>query len=328
MTKPPTSTANQDEYFLRGAEIALRDGFDVWDRWAEMNASGGIRKFALKDPTPMFECRGFFDSLTFRGKPSTFQGCLQLARFRPKLPVTADSGRRLSNFLLTELPQAFLQPYAKDIPGGFLFSPLLAKEKGKDSYISGPSLGSKVPLSSIGAQFEWVVYRIDLLDFGRSVPPLAGLPRIAGRLLKESVYVVVPERHVFLEKNPAPGVLVDFTFGYSVLPYTVIPNPFGYGPGHFGVAFKHFQFTLLEKGELQIQMNFLLCPRSEMVLNLGGVDPVYPFFDFLDKVASKNGKLSAAAHDRLDRIFMRQHARVHENALLVTRRFWEGEGWN
>ncbi len=75
-------------------------------------------------------------------------------------------------------------------------------------------------------------------------------------------------------------------------------------------------------------MNFLLCPRSEMVLSIGGVDPVYPFFNFLDRIASKKGKLRAAVHDRFDATFMRQHARVHENALLVTRRFWEGDAWS
>jgi hypothetical protein len=329
MSQSSTELTDQNRYILRSTETALRTGREVWAWWHESEKTGSVKRSVLLSPTRTFESFAIYDTLTLGGKETTVMGCLQKASFQKNTAAGAGPRGNFEEFFREKLPFAFHYTHPDGQAGGFLYQPLLAKLKGVEEYQSGAELApaGSLSLSKIGTLFEWVAYRIDLLDFGRSVPALSSTPRLASRLLKEALYAVVHEDFVFKATNPPPGAIAQMGFGYSVLPCVVIPNIFGYGPGRFGAAVQDFRFTLMENGDLEINMDFISSPRSEKVLNIGGFDPVYSLVHVLDAITFSHGKLSTAVHNSLDAVMLKQHVRVHENVILGTRQIWDTQDW-
>lgn len=235
-------------------------------------------------------------------------GCLQRARF-PLPPGNGLRGR------IDEIPRRFAaQSSWKRSPresGGFAYKPLLQKRLGEDRCEPSPPEAT-VDFGLEG--LEWLVTRVDILDFVRTVPALAPVARLMSRIVREAAIVVVHRDFASIPdiRGEGPGC----SFGYSFLPIAPEPSPFGFGPGHFGAAIKQFQFSCTPEGEFEISLAFIVSPRSEKVLNLYGFDPVYAMIDLVDRLSFRRFQVSRRLHDRLDAVMLRLHGKVHHRLLV------------
>src|SRR5258708_23818145 len=95
----------------------------------------------------------------------------------------------------------------------------------------------------------------------------------------------------------------------------------------FKAAAKQFRFVLLDTGEIEIQMFFLVSTRSEKILNLGGFDPVYFSVDLANLLTLNSLNIRQRAHDKLDALQLEIHARVYQSLLNGISAYWENQDW-
>jgi hypothetical protein len=95
----------------------------------------------------------------------------------------------------------------------------------------------------------------------------------------------------------------------------------------FKAAVKQFRFILLDSGDIEIQMFFLVSPRSEKILNLGGFDPVYFSANLANILTLSAFNLRQRAHDKMDALQLELHARVYQSLLNGMRTYWENQNW-
>jgi hypothetical protein len=131
-----------------------------------------------------------------------------------------------------------------------------------------------------------------------------------------------------IETTRAPkDVVAERRFGYAFLPREVESNFFGFGPGKFGAAIKQWRFLLFLNGDVEVQIAFLVAPRSERVLDFGGFDPVYASITLADALSLGAFGLRASGHAALDRVFLEHHGTVHADIVLGMADVWEAQRW-
>jgi len=202
--------------------------------------------------------------------------------------------------------------------GGFTYTPILAQRPGADA-VDVP-ISEQVDFDLSG--FEWKLFRVDIHDFVRAIPMMRPVARPLSRRLREAALITaVPKLSEPLV--PIEGASVtEVAFGYTFLPLAPEPNIFGFGPGHFRSAIKQFHFALLADRTLEIRLAFIVAPRSERILDLGGFDPVYGLVELLDRLSLGSIGLSRRCHDRMDAVMLGLHGQVHQNLLDDMAPFW------
>ncbi len=120
--------------------------------------------------------------------------------------------------------------------------------------------------------------------------------------------------------------MADFCFGYSFLPVPVKKTIFGYGPGAFVSAFKQFRWTLFPNSDVEVELKFLVSPRSQKILNLGGFDPVYGMVNVVNALTFNRG-FSQRAHDKLDNVQLQLHARIYQSLIEGMGKLWTERDW-
>lgn len=266
---------------------------------------------------------GFFDRFSEQGE--SVMGCLQSARFQP--PSVEGPPQPFSETILENFIRWSRWEWSDGEPGGFSYTPAIRKIKNSGNLELVDSDSAGHTLAEIGTSSDWIVYRVDIHDFVRSLKPLKKMSRFLSRYVRESAYVVVhPDFARPLEKAPENAV-AESCFGYSFLPCVVEPNIFGFGPGHFQAAVKQFRFFLMADGGVEARLTFLVSPRSEKILNFKGFDPVYSAVDWANALFPEKLALGEKMHERLDALMLRLHGSVHHNLLVGMRERWENSAW-
>lgn len=155
--------------------------------------------------------------------------------------------------------------------------------------------------------------RLDIHEFNYLLPLGWTWARFAPQLLRQSAYVV-PARELdqpIVER----AARVEARASYAFLPVPPHRSVFGYGPGRFGAAVKHFAVRAPFDGGLDIEVWAAMSPRSEQVLDLLGYDPVYGVVRFLDRLSGRRWRLLEWVRDEVERMMLAQHMRVHEAVL-------------
>jgi len=314
----------------KDAESALKDGGELFRWWVERVASGQIEKFSL-DPgyPPYLEWNGFFDKVTLGGKQTTVVGCMQQNLFKPRSRPGEANIDKFESFFDREFLVRCRWTHPDGLEGGFRYKALLSKTIGQPGFdiLEESENGPDLDLSQLGKTLEWIVLRVDILDFIRVDPKLEPFNKSLSKHIKESAYIVL---HAEYQKPPTPraaDTAAERTFGYAFLPREAEPNFFGFGPGHFGAAIKQWRFSLKKNGDLDTSISFIVSPRSEKVLNLGGFDPVYTSIGIASAMTLGTLGIARRAQDALDRIFMLHHARVHSGLVVGMAPIWERPDW-
>jgi hypothetical protein len=325
-----TGDADRLEGFAEDAETALKAGRQMISWWRDKALLDELKLFPLKPAEPpRFEMNGFFDSLLFIGqmKPTSIMGCLQKHRFSRGRARAEGTTAHLESFIDEHFLARSYHVRPDGSPGGFRYRPICYKDK--EGRLIEPADGETLGmnLASLRKGCEWGVLRVDILDFLRANPTLAPHDKTLSRFIRQSAYVVVHE-DLAMETTSAPrGVIAERRFGYAFLPRSVEPNFFGFGPGKFGAAIKQWRFLLHINGDVEVQVSFLVAPRSERVLDFGGFDPVYAGVKAAHAFSFGALGLNERAHASLDHVFLEHHGDVHAGVVQAMADVWEGQRW-
>jgi uncharacterized damage-inducible protein DinB len=324
----PKSEDPELRAFAEHAEAALVAGRQILSWWRTKALMDSLKLFPLGGAKgPEAEVQGFFDEILFLGqmKPTSIMGCLQRHRFQRRRTPTPDTTPHLESFIDEWFLEKSCRVRDDGSPGGFRYAAVCYK--GKDDCLESPSQGERLALKQLRNGRKWGVLQVDLLDFVRAQPMLAPYDKLLSRFIKQSAYIVIHE-DLAAETTKAPkGVMADRRFGYAFLPRSVAPNYFGFGPGKFGAAIKQWRFLLFLNGDIEVQVAFLVAPRSEKVLDIGGFDPFYTAIGLADAFTLGSLGLGAAGHEALDRAFLQHHADVHADVVTNFAHVWESQRW-
>jgi len=302
------------------AQSALESGRALLEDCLALEKTG-LSLFPLACPGgSLLEMSGFFGFRKSDPKVS-LMGCFQRARFVP-VPATSRGQRSIQDAGRVYRDSCrWVRPDGS--PGGFTYTPLLQKRIGIERPEPVASADWDFDLSGL----EWLVVRVDIHDFVRAVRPLRAFASSLSKRVKEAALLLV---HRDFSRTGFPresAIVAEHSFGYSFLPLAPEASPFGFGPGHFGSAFKRFRFLLRADGALDIELMFVVSPRSEKVLDLKGIDPVYASVHFLDLLTLRKLRIRSRVHDRFDKVMLKIHGQVHYELLEAMRPCWERTRW-
>jgi hypothetical protein len=317
--------------FADDAEEALSTGRQIVSWWRGKMLEDALELFPLKPAyPPYFEMQRFFDKILLLGdmKPTSIMGCLQHHRFKRRRPPVAEATRHLESFIDQHFLAKCLRTRPDGKPGGFRYRPICFKEK--DGRLSEPedpqALGADLASLRHGPR-EWGVFQVDILDFVRVNPMLANYDAVLSRFIRESAYIVIHEDLALAPTKAPKGVIAERRFGYAFLPRAVEHNIFGFGPGKFGAAIKQWRFLLFLNGDVEVQVAFVVAPRSQKVLDIGGFDPIYASIHLADAFSLGVLGLRESGHAALDAVFLEHHGSVHADVVMGLQEIWEGQRW-
>jgi hypothetical protein len=301
------------------AETAIRRGGDLLRWWSRAQPAYTPIRHRYRDVT----MQAFFDRIPVEGANLLGMGCLQTSLFRRSPSAAAGAPVDLRAWVMQNAVRECYRPTGE----GFLYQPLLARLAGGGAVERLPQ-GPAVPLLELGVDYDWVVQRLDLPDYALALPFPAAITRPMRRFLKESGSVVFHRSFHESTRPPVAGAREQVTFGYAVVPWRIDPTILGFGPGRFHSALKQYRVCLMQDQSILIEIVFVVCPRSEKILDLGGLDPVYGAVRWLDALTLRQTSIVQRAHDAVDLYAMGHHGRVHVNMLEGMRGIWEGTNWS
>ncbi len=312
------------------SEVGLRQGKELFNWWREKAGASKLPLFPLEPGYPPYlEWKAFFDTATLDGKETTVVGCMQQNLFKVRGNPNRPADETFESFFDTQFLRQCRWEHRDGLPGGFRYKAIVGKKQGSKELVPlDPSPdGPFLDISELATKWEWLTLQVDILDFVRSNPHLERFNRTLSQYMKESAYISYHRDFSIPATPPGPGVVAERVFGYAFLPREVAHNVFGFGPGHFGAAVKQWRFSLLESGDIRAQIAFIVSPRSEMVMNLGGFDPVYQPVDLMAKMMLGGFGVAEKLHDQMDRTFMHHHARVHSGLVIGMHEIFERQNW-
>ncbi|MDA1015524.1 MAG: SHD1 domain-containing protein [Planctomycetota bacterium] len=316
---------NDTPALIQNTQEALVLGGELMDWWSSHANELELVNLSAKGDH-LVDMQAFFTTMPSSSGTTSVMGCLQTARFQldPSAPGKAIALQSLKS---EYAPRAgWFHPDGR--PAGFGYDAILYKDNASGAIEAFPNGKSSTALdfSTVGAAHEWLLLQVDIHDFLLATP-MKPIAKWVGKFVKESAYVVSHEMYAKPVGNPRPGTVAECLFGYSFLPCGAVSGPFGFGPGHFKSAIKQFRFSLLESGELEVTLSFIVSPRSQKVLNLFGFDPVYTMVHFMNAITFGLLGIKKFAHNALDKNFMTVHGQVHHNFLNGMEDFWTKQRW-
>ncbi|PYT27789.1 MAG: hypothetical protein DMG57_17110 [Acidobacteria bacterium] len=307
----------------RAVETSISRGKELLQWW---NASNP-RFVDLPSHFTGVRMQAFFDNIPLDSRVISGMGCLQTSAFPRGTIKPGASAASLRQWLLDNFIQECCWTGRDAKPGGFSYRPVLLRD-GSPPAIRRVEPDLKVRIADIGTPYEWVLFLLDVIDYARALPFNDAIGRFLKRLIKESGYVVY---HSFLSHSPRPapsGAVAQLCFGYAIVPWDARPTILAYGPGRFYAAIKQYRFFVMGDGSVLIEVLFVVTPRTEKILNVGGVDPVYGLTSVLDLLTFRKTGIVEWAHHSIDRYAMGHHGRVHIHMLEGMRSIWEGSDWS
>lgn len=301
------------------AETAIRRGGDLLRWWNQAQPGLIPIRHSFRDVT----MQAFFETIPVEGVAKLGMGCLQTSTFRRGPGVESREPTVLRSWIMQNAVRECYRPNR----GGFLYQPLLARGAGPEGEVQRLPQGPAVSLTELCGKYNWVVQRLDLPDYAYALPFSRALTRLMRPFLKESGSVVFHRSFCESLRPPVRGAREQVTFGYAVVPWRIDPTILGFGPGRFYAAFKQYRVCLMEDDSILVEIVFVVCPRSEKILDIGGLDPVYGTVGLLDALTLRRGSMLQGAHKAIDQYAMGHHGRVHVNMLEGMREIWEGTNW-
>lgn len=301
-----------DLVVVRDVERALADGLQLKRWWERKELTGDyatqfelVRTFNRSD-----RVTGFFDTAPLNGSAFPLMGLVQEMVFdKSKREAPASARDELREFILhyflrvssTHEPQAFiprdqttkgdvraaLQPFSFcpepfDAQAGFGYTQLYYKLRGSGYVGKFPAhLQPRIiDLRRLADIYEWVVLKVDILNFGFTYTPFADGRFSVYLPLKEETYVAISNDFIIDRDEPAPGLLGRYALGYALLKPAPRKTIFAYGPGHFTAGFQTIDFLIDSRGVSRVQMTFV-SNRPQQVMDLS-LNPVSLGFDAAD----------------------------------------------
>ncbi len=251
---------------------------------------------------------------------SSMMACVQTARF--PIDVEQDAPVVLERDLTARYATEARGLHPNGRPAGFGYDAILACDRqGTVTRVENGTSSEALDFSRVGTDLEWSMLRVDIHDF-LAVTPFAPAIGVLGPRMPVAAYVVVHEDFGARLTGSASDALAECRFGYAFLPCPCESSPLGFGPGRFGAAFKQFRFSLLRSGELEIELCFVISPRSQRLSNLRRFDPVYGGLRALDVLTAGALDLNRRGRDAFDTYFLTLHGRVHHELLVRMTSLW------
>jgi hypothetical protein len=303
----------------KAAETAIRRGGELLDWWNSARPTMA----PIKHNHPDVTMEAFFHPMRVEGAERPGMGCLQTTRFHRSPLADSRPPVDLREWLLENAVKECYRP--SRLGRGFLYRPLLVKRA--DGFVERFPAGLSVRMADIGQEFQWAVLRLDMPDYARAFPLPEFLCRFMKLFMTESGSVVFHPQFFRSGRPPVPGAVASVCFGYGVVPWKISPTILGFGPGRFFSAFKQYRVCLMEDSSVLVEVVFVVCPRSEMILDIGGLDPVYGTVRLLNALTFKRTRIEPKVHMAIDSYAMGHHGRVHVNMLEGLRDLFEATNW-
>lgn len=306
--------------FLQANRTALDNGKILLDWWLK-NCQNLERFELLPGNGSLVEMSGFFADYSLFDGQKSIMGCIQKAQFRTDGTIAKNRSRSLAKYIEGSFIHDCHWEHQNGSPAGFTYSSILTKESGNNhmpEFSTTPDFG----VGEIGKKYEWVLARVDIHDFVRSFQPVRFAADFLSNYIKEKAYIVFHEEFGETNDSISSGGMESYSFGYSFLPVEVEPNLFGFGPGKFGTAVKQFHFRKKAPDLLEIQILFIVAPRSQKVLDFWGFDPVYTMVHVVDLFTLSQLEIRERFHKSADSVMLRLHGQVHHNLLLGMQPIW------
>jgi hypothetical protein len=250
---------------------------------------------------------------------------------------------------------------ARVVQEGFGFSQLYYKlaSTGEVGKFNEDEQSAIVDLREVGAKYEWLVLKVRIFDFSVKLRPFgeSGPELVFG--LDEESYLILNREFVLDQVRPAPGVLGRYGLGYAFIK-SPSKGLLAYGPGEFDAAFEIIQFDILDSGEIQVRMVFvvnrperivnvalapvdwslrladvltlgvssrLLAPVKNVLdrfpLRLGDFDPVYASIHLLNTLTGDQAAQQLCiSKEQLDKVFLLQHFMQHYETIAGSLMTW------
>jgi hypothetical protein len=139
-----------------------------------------------------------------------------------------------------------------------------------------------VPLHEVGAKYSWIVFQVNIYHFDMSlgVPGASNGPSL-NLSMTQPVHTVMTPDFVVDEENPAPGIVGEYGYGYSVVPNPTLHPMVTDGPSAISKTIEMLTFRVLESGAVRAHMD-LITPQPARIVN---IDPVQLAFDVADRLS-------------------------------------------
>jgi hypothetical protein len=312
------SLTDTDRAIIRRAEEALADGraLKLWQErkqaaWERGDAAGGYEESyeLLREFNPADYSFAFLDEAQLDGRVLPVMGSVDDTLYdQPKQAGPRGVQDEFREFVLRyfmrvsayQPPAAYITPrqrppYTKylrrlswcpenrDTRIGFGFSQCYYKLRDSGAVGQFPEEQRQriVDLREIGTKYEWVVLKVQILQFNVSFRLLGSDAASLVVPLAEASYLAVSRDFISDEDNPEPGVLGHYGFGYAFVK-NLEEGLFGYGPGEFDAAIQLIDFRVLESGQIRSNLVFVANrPVRMMNVELNPVDWGYQLADLL-----------------------------------------------
>lgn len=305
----PAGFTKEDRTIVGYAEQTLRDGVDL-ARWLDDRPDRedfAEHFISVEEYESGGDNFSFFDRVNLSGRTVPVMGIVQDMFYdRQKKASGEDILPQLREFVLRYFlrvsnlrqPCPASDPLCRDRPYlrpfdwrplsgesriGFGFQQLYYKRHGGGiGKFADEDKAAMIDLRELGTVYDWIVLKVEIFNFNLSYSPFGlGAPRMMYPL-KEETYLLLGPQFVRNRQMHAPGVLGEYGYGYSFMPYA----PGGpdemlqYGPGHFAAAFQNVNFRIESTGEIRVRASFVV-NRPEKVAKIS-IDPVAWSFQLAD----------------------------------------------
>ncbi|HVT19298.1 MAG TPA: hypothetical protein VHQ90_24355 [Thermoanaerobaculia bacterium] len=171
-------------------------------------------------------------------------------------------------------PPDLLRPFSQCDPGkaqryGWGYQQCYYKLKATGQIGKFPASRSYeiIDLREVGTRYDWVVFLVTIFHFDIVLPPAgAHGPKIVIGM-PQPVYTVMTPDFVVNQENPAPGVLGEYGYGYSVVQDLTVISPIAALPSTLKNTIETITFRVLESGEVRAHMDFIT-PQPPRILDL------------------------------------------------------------
>ncbi|MCA1593780.1 MAG: hypothetical protein LC754_14250 [Acidobacteria bacterium] len=379
----------QDRAVVGRVEQTIADGRALkrWQAQADASNSYAERYELIREFNPSNSSYAFLDEVALDGRVMPVMGSVDEALYdQPKhaggRSVQDEFREYVMHYFMRvaayQPPEAFVvnerhPPYTRylrrlswcpeerDTRTGFGFSQQYYKLRGSGVTGKFPEEQQSriVDLREIGEKYEWIVLKVQILQFNVSFKLLGSDAATVVVPLAEDSYLAVSRDFILDEENSAPGVRGSYGFGYAFV-RNAEQGLFAYGPGEFDAAVELINFQVLESGQIRSRLIFvanrpvrmmnvelnpfdlgyrladllslglsssLLTPIKNALeripLSLGSFDPLGTYVSFANQLT---GGLAARdlciSLEQLERDFLVQHFQQHYQMLVGSLLTW------
>lgn len=144
--------------------------------------------------------------------------------------------------------------------------------------------------------------------------PMTGPSIVKNRMAKKHPMsaLVVVDQQLCQPMDALDKIPNTIYFCYAFLNKKTGPTFWGFGPGKFEKAIKHYAFTKNTDNSITITLTAIIAPRSEKVLNVLGFDPIYSGLKFANALTLGQFNLYEKGKEKAELFMMEHHVKVHE----------------